>query len=126
MYALVTGTQYVATGCSQLALVIGADTNSRIVDPHDKKIYPLFGDGAGAVLLARGSDEQGLIAYTLGADGSGEELLCMKAGGSRNPASGGNACSRRALHADGRPRRVQMGRPADRPIGPRRAASTPR
>ena len=48
------------------ALVIGADCNSRIVDPLDDKIYPLFGDGAGAVLLAAGSPEQGLLAYTLG------------------------------------------------------------
>jgi 3-oxoacyl-[acyl-carrier-protein] synthase III len=87
MYALVTASQYVASGCSRLALAIGADATSRIVEPHDIKTYPLFGDAGGAVLLARGSDDQGLIAYTLGADGSGEELLCMKAGGSRNPAS---------------------------------------
>jgi 3-oxoacyl-[acyl-carrier-protein] synthase III len=87
MYALVTAAQFVATGSSRLALAIGADATSRIVDPHDKKTYPLFGDGAGAVLLAKGSDDQGLVAYTLGADGSGEELLCMKGGGSRNPAT---------------------------------------
>jgi 3-oxoacyl-[acyl-carrier-protein] synthase III len=87
MYALVTGAQFVATGCSRLALVIGADANSRIVEPQDKKTYPLFGDGAGAALLARGSEDQGLIAYTMGSDGSGEELLCMKSGGSRSPAS---------------------------------------
>ncbi|HEY2759569.1 MAG TPA: beta-ketoacyl-ACP synthase III [Pirellulales bacterium] len=86
MYALVTGAQFVAAGTSRLALVIGADTTSRIVEPSDKKTYPLFGDGAGAVLLSRGSDEQGLIAYTMGADGSGEDLLCTKAG-SRNPAT---------------------------------------
>ena len=87
MYALVTASQYVATGCSRLALAIGADATSRIVEPHDIKTYPLFGDAGGAVLLGRGSENQGLIAYTLGTDGSGEELLCMKAGGSRNPAS---------------------------------------
>jgi 3-oxoacyl-[acyl-carrier-protein] synthase III len=86
MYSLVTGAQFVATGSSRLALVIGADTTSRIVEPADKKTYPLFGDGAGAVLLTRGSDEQGLIAYTMGADGSGEYLLCTKTG-SRNPAT---------------------------------------
>ncbi|MEX0586041.1 MAG: ketoacyl-ACP synthase III, partial [Pirellulales bacterium] len=62
MFALVTGMQYVATGCSKLALVIGADTNSRVMNPADKKTYPLFGDGAGAVLLAKGSDKQGLLA----------------------------------------------------------------
>jgi 3-oxoacyl-[acyl-carrier-protein] synthase III len=87
MYALVTGSQYVGTGCSKLALVIGADANSRIVEPTDKKTYPLFGDGAGAVLLARGDQNQGLISYTMGADGSGEDLLFMKSGGSRSPAS---------------------------------------
>ncbi len=85
MYALVTGMQFVATGSSKLALVIGADTNSRVMNPDDKKTYPLFGDGAGAVLLAKGSDEQGLLSYTLGADGSGEQLLIRPAGGSRVP-----------------------------------------
>ena len=76
MYALVTGMQYVATGCSKYALVIGADTNSRVMNPEDKKTYPLFGDGAGAVLVTKGSAEQGLLAYTLGADGSGENCWC--------------------------------------------------
>ena len=87
MYALITGAQFVATGGARLALVIGADATSRIVEPQDKKTYPLFGDGAGAMLLSPAGPDQGLIAYTLGADGSGEDLLCMKAGGSRNPAS---------------------------------------
>jgi 3-oxoacyl-[acyl-carrier-protein] synthase III len=87
MYALVTGSQFVATGCSKLALVIGADTNSRVVEPNDKKTYPLFGDGAGAVLLCRGDETQGLISYAMGSDGSGEDLLYMKSGGSRSPAS---------------------------------------
>jgi 3-oxoacyl-[acyl-carrier-protein] synthase-3 len=85
MYALVTAMQFVATGSSKLALVIGADTNSRVMNPDDKKTYPLFGDGAGAVLVAKGSDSQGLLAYTLGADGSGEQLLIRLAGGSRVP-----------------------------------------
>src|SRR6476619_3810276 len=75
MYALITAMQYVSTGCSNAALVIGADTNSRVMNPDDKKTYPLFGDGAGAVLITKGSAEQGLLSYTLGADGSGEKLL---------------------------------------------------
>jgi 3-oxoacyl-[acyl-carrier-protein] synthase-3 len=87
IYALVTASQYVATGCSKLALVIGADCNSRAVNKNDKKMYPLFGDGGGAVLLAKGSDKQGLLSYTLGADGSGEALLCRPMGGSRMPPS---------------------------------------
>lgn len=85
LYALVTGVQYVATGCSRLALVIGADCNSRVMNPEDKKTFPIFGDGAGAVLLGPGTSEQGLLAYTLGADGSGAELLCRQSGGSRHP-----------------------------------------
>ncbi|HWB12841.1 MAG TPA: beta-ketoacyl-ACP synthase III [Pirellulales bacterium] len=87
MYALVTGAQFVATGCSKLALVIGADCNSRILNPKDQRTYPLFGDGAGAVLLATGSAEQGLVSYVLGSDGSGGDLLCRRMGGSRTPFS---------------------------------------
>ena len=41
VFALITGMQYVATGCSRLALVIGADCNSRIVNPADQHTYPL-------------------------------------------------------------------------------------
>jgi 3-oxoacyl-[acyl-carrier-protein] synthase-3 len=85
MYAMVTGMQFVATGSSKYALVIGSDTNSRVMNPADKKTYPLFGDGAGAVLLTKGSAEQGLLAYTLGADGSGDRLLVRPDGGSRVP-----------------------------------------
>jgi 3-oxoacyl-[acyl-carrier-protein] synthase-3 len=84
-YALVTAMQFIATGCSKRALVIGADANSRVVDPDDKKTYPLFGDGAGAVLLAPGSPEQGALAYTLGADGSGSDLLVRPVGGASEP-----------------------------------------
>ncbi|MEX0978616.1 MAG: beta-ketoacyl-ACP synthase 3, partial [Pirellulales bacterium] len=87
VYALVTAAQFVATGASRRALVIGADCNSRVVDTSTPKSYPLFGDGAGAVLLEPGSSEQGLLAYTLGADGSGSEMLYKQMGGSRVPAS---------------------------------------
>jgi 3-oxoacyl-[acyl-carrier-protein] synthase-3 len=84
-YALATGMQFVATGCSKRALVIGADANSRVVDPVDVKTYPLFGDGAGAVVLAPGSPEQGAMAYTLGSDGGGADLLCRSIGGVAKP-----------------------------------------
>ncbi len=104
LYSLVTGMQYVATGCSEFALVIGADTNSRVMNPDDKKTYPLFGDGAGAVLITRGSPEQGLLSYTLGADGSGEKLLVRMAGGSRAPFSKGQCLAPEwFVKMDGRP-----------------------
>lgn len=88
MYALVTGMQFVATGTCQRVLVVGADCNSRIVNPRDVRTYPLFGDGGGAVLLGPGSPEQGLPAFTLGSDGGGADLLVRKLGGSRLPLAG--------------------------------------
>lgn len=87
MYALVTAAQYIATGNARLALVIGADTNSRIVNPTDQRTYPLFGDGAGAVLLARGDMQQGLMCYQMGSDGSGAALLDRPAGGVKHPVT---------------------------------------
>lgn len=85
MYALITGAAYVASGASDLALIIGGDANSRIVNPDDLKTYPLFGDGAGAVLLGKGRPDQGLLSYSMGADGSGGDLLSRPACGSRMP-----------------------------------------
>lgn len=87
MYALVTAAQYVATGNSKLALVIGGDCNSRVINPQDQRTAPLFGDGAGAVLLAAGDPHQGLICYQMGADGAGGALLDRPSGGSRRPPS---------------------------------------
>jgi 3-oxoacyl-[acyl-carrier-protein] synthase-3 len=87
MYALITGAAYVASGASNLALIIGGDCNSRVVNPHDIKTYPLFGDGAGAILLTRGRADQGILSYSLGADGSGGDLLSRPACGSRLPAT---------------------------------------
>ncbi len=85
MYALITGAAYVSSGASDLALIIGGDCNSRILNPNDIKTYPLFGDGAGAVLMTRGRPDQGLVSYSMGADGSGGDLLSRPAGGSRLP-----------------------------------------
>ena len=57
MYALVTAAQFVHTGsASQCALVVGAEVMSRTINPADVKTYPLFGDGAGAV-LRRATDD---------------------------------------------------------------------
>lgn len=104
IFAMLTGMQYVATGCSRLALVIGADCNSRVVNPADERTYPLFGDAAGAVLLAPGSSDQGLVGFAIGADGSGESLLCRRMGGSRMPFSHDpSADGLHYLHMEGRP-----------------------
>jgi 3-oxoacyl-[acyl-carrier-protein] synthase-3 len=85
MYALVTGAAYVVSGASDVALVVAGDCNSRILNPNDIKTYPLFGDGAGAVVLTRGRPDQGILAYSMGADGSGGDMLSRPACGSRLP-----------------------------------------
>lgn len=103
VYALVTAAQYVATGNSDLALVIGGDTNSRIVDPTDQRTAPLFGDGAGAVLLTRGEPHQGLLCYQMGADGGGCNLLYRPGGGTTTPSTVDNlAAGDNYLKMDGR------------------------
>jgi len=68
------------------ALVIGADTFSRIIDPDDRATSVLFGDGAGAVVLGPVPDGYGIIASDLGADGTQHDLVKVPAGGSRKPA----------------------------------------
>lgn len=103
MYALVTGMQYVKTGCSRCVLVVGADLMSRAVNPADVRTYPLFGDGAGAVLLTPGSEDRGLLSFTLGAEGDSDGLLCQPAGGSREPLTeDALAAGRQYIHMEGR------------------------
>ncbi len=85
MYALVTGAQFVNSGNSQCALIIGADVMSRTINPEDKKTYPLFGDGAGAVILKPDSQSKGIASYQLGSEGCGGEMLCIPSGGTRSP-----------------------------------------
>jgi 3-oxoacyl-[acyl-carrier-protein] synthase-3 len=84
MYALVTAGQFVRSGAASCALVIGTEVMSRITNPRDVKTFPLFGDGAGAVLLRPCVDVgKGMISYTLGSEGNGWEMLHVPSGGSR-------------------------------------------
>ena len=87
-YALTVGMQMIATGAHDYALVVGADTMSSIIDYTDRTTCILFGDGAGAVVLAPAvDDEPAIIDFAHEIDGSGGPALCMPAGGSRIPAS---------------------------------------
>jgi 3-oxoacyl-[acyl-carrier-protein] synthase-3 len=109
-YGVVVGTSILAAGGGSAALVIGADTFTRIVDPADRNTAVLFGDGAGAMSLIAGSatgpasragsatgpafradsanpQGPGVLAWDLGSDGSGYSLLEVPAGGSRTPTS---------------------------------------
>lgn len=70
LFALVTASQYLASGSVKRAVVIGADQLSKWVDWDDRKTCVLFGDGAGAVALESSGDKSGLIGYDLKSDGS--------------------------------------------------------
>jgi 3-oxoacyl-[acyl-carrier-protein] synthase III len=87
-YSLTTGMQMVASGAHDHALVVGADVMSSIIDYTDRTTCVLFGDGAGAVVLApAGENEPYIIDFEHEIDGSGGHALCMPAGGSLMPAS---------------------------------------
>jgi 3-oxoacyl-[acyl-carrier-protein] synthase III len=118
VYGLMTGAQFIGARGAQNALVVGAEVMSRTVSPEDLKTYPLFGDGAGAVLLqamdslegSRVGDAAdgtappgtGILAYTLGSEGN-LEALCTPGGGSREPLTPeGLAAGRQYMRMDGR------------------------
>lgn len=74
IYALTTADNFIKAGSSKCALVIGAETFSRITDYSDRGNCILWGDGAGAVIL-QASNEQGIISTHLHADGNYESML---------------------------------------------------
>ncbi len=79
VYALGVADKFIRTGAARCALVVGADTLSRIIDWTDRGTCVLFGDGAGAVILEAG-DEPGIVSTHLHADGSYRDLLMVPAG----------------------------------------------
>lgn len=79
VYALNMAAQSIATGSVRNAIVIGAETMSRVVDWSDRSTCILFGDGAGAVVLKGSSIPGGLLASIMRSDGSGGNLLRLPA-----------------------------------------------
>jgi 3-oxoacyl-[acyl-carrier-protein] synthase-3 len=79
VYGLDLANRYIQTGGAQTALVIGAETLSRITNWDDRSTAVLFGDGAGAVVL-EASDEPGLLSTHIHADGQYEDLLQVRSG----------------------------------------------
>jgi 3-oxoacyl-[acyl-carrier-protein] synthase-3 len=79
VYGLDIADRNIRTGGSTTALVIGAETLSRITNWEDRTTAVLFGDGAGAVIL-QASEEQGIISTHIHADGAQEELLHVPQG----------------------------------------------
>ena len=76
VYALATADNFIRSGAYRRALVVGAEVFSRILDWNDRGTCVLFGDGAGAVVLAR-ADAPGLHASVLHADGSYADILSV-------------------------------------------------
>lgn len=87
VYGLATAAGFIAAGLAERVLLIAAEAYSTLLDPHDPTTGPIFGDGAGAVVLRRGrADEPGAVGpLVLGSDGDRSDLITVKAGGSRHP-----------------------------------------
>ncbi len=83
IYAMSIADKFIKTGGAKKALVVGAETLSRIINWEDRGTCVLFGDGAGAVVL-EASDEPGILSTHLHADGSYDEMLHVPAGISTN------------------------------------------
>ncbi len=86
IYAIVIAQQFIARGTVRNALVVGAETLSSVTDWQDRSTCILFGDGAGAAVLAE-VPADGILSTYLGTDGTKTGLLMIPGGGSRNPAS---------------------------------------
>ncbi|MBL4597029.1 MAG: ketoacyl-ACP synthase III [Robiginitomaculum sp.] len=107
LYALAVADSFVARGQVRTAMIIGAETFSRILDWEDRTTCVLFGDGAGAMVLrgepgAPGMGERGVIHTHLRSDGRFEELLYVDGGPSRTQTVGhlrmsGNKVFRHAI-----------------------------
>lgn len=79
VYALGIADKFIKTDSAKCALVVGAETLSRIIDWNDRSTCILFGDGAGAVVV-KASDQPGIISSHLHADGKYKELLTVPSG----------------------------------------------
>lgn len=91
VYGLATASGLIAAGVADTVLLIGAEAFTTLVNPADRSTAPIFGDGAGAVVLRRGMPEEpgALGGFDLGSDGSRADLLAIPAGGSRQRSTSG-------------------------------------
>lgn len=85
MFALHTAHLYLQSGRYRTALVIGAETLSKIMDWNDRSTCVLFGDGAGAAIVRREDTGKGLLAFDQGSDGANGMVLACKNRENNNP-----------------------------------------
>jgi 3-oxoacyl-[acyl-carrier-protein] synthase-3 len=94
VYALAMAQGLIEAGIRRRVLVLTADTYSKFINPRDRSVRTLFGDGAAATVVARGAQQQSLGPFVLGTDGSGADNLIVPAGGMRLPRSAATAIER--------------------------------
>lgn len=87
LFAMQTAASYIESGFCKKVIVVGADKMSSIIDYTDRAVCPIFGDGAGAILMEANQEGLGIQDSILHSDGSGGIHLYLKAGGSRYPAT---------------------------------------
>lgn len=87
LYALSVADQMIRAGKTERVLIVAAEVKSRFLNFQEGGTAILFGDGAGAALLMPGDEKRRIWSVTLGSDGSFADLIQIKAGGSRLPAS---------------------------------------
>ncbi len=87
VYGLISAGQLISSGVIRTALVVGAETLSRLIDWEDRRTCVLIGDGAGAAVLGPSTSGRGLYSGAVGADGSAGDVLKVPAGGSRMPVT---------------------------------------
>lgn len=85
LYGLTTAAKYIESGFVKKAIVVGTEKMSTIVDYTDRAVSPIFGDGAGAVILEASEEPYGYLDGVLYSDGAGRVHLHQKAGGSLKP-----------------------------------------
>jgi len=86
VYAIIIAQQFIARGTYKKALIIGSEVLSSITDWKDRNTCVLFGDGAGAAVLAP-VNSGGILSTYMGSDGSLGDLLMLPGGGSRCPTT---------------------------------------
>ncbi|WP_129125145.1 beta-ketoacyl-ACP synthase III [Geomonas oryzae] len=87
IYGMEMADNLIRSGKYKKVLLIGADTYSKILDFDDRGTAPLFGDGAGAVILGAGVSGKGILHSVMQSDGCGWELIQVPSSGSRKPVS---------------------------------------
>lgn len=102
VYSLAVASQMIKSGLYKKALIIGAETLSRIMNWTDRNTCVLFGDGAGAAVVGEVEEGYGVLGIDMGADGNGGMHLYQPAGGSRKPATPETAAAHEhTIHMNG-------------------------